>query len=287
MVVSTNYTSFFNPYNYAVFDLYLFLLTMIMIAIVRIKYVRFLIPILCIVCVAIHEVYVTTYMVIIGCVLLYELVKSKFSFRNILLTAVSYLSIIGSFVLLQFFTKPLPYSSSEQLIKALAPTTDINMNKGVFDFGYFYNNSLKENFDLLFNTHIGAAFLTLLLISPIYLLFFYIWKNMISFSKTKLEKFVYFVFAVSPIVILPSFFIAIDYDRWFAAINVTQFVLIFYLYITKDKHMHKTIQKLQLFYQKHSWIFISLILYFSALTFLKINTTGFIGEYLKEHFVWR
>ncbi len=89
--------------------------------------------------------------------------------------------------------------------------------------------------------------------------FLTVWILCIKNSETKLQKFVFACFALAMLVVPVSCLITTDYSRMVQTGVLNQFVLIFFMFVTKDKAFEKSVDTLKSFFRNKE---ILLVIYF-------------------------
>ena len=274
----------FSQNNFGVFDVYLLIITALTLLVIKKKYLRWLIPVLCLTCVLIHQIYVCAYMSIICVPLLYETVKSKFKKSTTLLTLTTYFLICISFVYLQFFKKPLNFADENELFSYLQGVTDIPLTTEMLKWEYF--SSVGTNFREFFlgdgwQQNIMSGVVTLIMLSPIYIFFVMFFKEAYKNTEKGIERFPILVSPLTMLIIIPAFVIAKDYDRWFASVVLCQFSLIFYFYVSRQQGVLAALEKLREKISENKIFFALFIVYFSSLMFVAQNSLGEVGQLIE------
>lgn len=275
----------FSQNNFGVFDVYLLIITAVTLLLLRKKCLRWLIPVLCLACVLVHQIYVCAYMAIICVPLLYETVKSKFKKSTVLLTLTTYFLITVSFVYLQFFKEPLNFADENELISFLQTRTDIPLTTEMVKWEYF--SSVGTIFREYFlgdgwQQNVMSGIVTLIILLPIYIFFVMFFKEAYRNTEKGSERFVLFVSPLTMLLIIPAFVIAKDYDRWFASVVLCQFSLIFYFYVSRQQGVVIALEKLREKITNHKIISILIIMYFSSLMFVPTSSLGELGQAIQN-----
>lgn len=116
--------------------------------------------------------------------------------------------------------------------------------------------------------------LTIIILSPLLLLFWIPWILAIRHSAGKREKWCYILMQLSiHIIILPAYLMAIDYDRWNCAYCFIQFCLTLILYYFEDKTFVEQVDKLIYVLKQHLILLLLMIIYISSLDLTSGNST--------------
>ena len=108
--------------------------------------------------------------------------------------------------------------------------------------------------------NVARFVLTIIVLSPLLLLFWVPWILAIRHSSDKREKWCYILMQLFiHLIILPAYLMAIDYDRWNCAYCFTQFCLILLLYYLEAKTFTKQVDKI-IKVLEHKFIIVLLII---------------------------
>lgn len=267
-IASPSSVSFLFYYgNFGRLDTFLLLFTLIAVLLIDKPYLKIGVPVLCFMCMATQQVFTFTYMPIILLLIVFDLVSNYKSKKQILFAIITFLTLAMSFAYFQFFAPVLNFSSPQSVTDFLMKKTNIPVLTEMIDFEYF--KSIVDHWSkwviVGWKERILKGLIILILTLPLSAIFITIWKNAIKNCTSKLQKFVLTLMLLAPIVSLPAFILTIDWGRWFAAVFITQFILIFYLSFKKYQPMLISLNKMQEFAIKNIFIFIILILYLSCL----------------------
>jgi hypothetical protein len=119
----------FHAENFGRFDMYLIVLTTIMVCVVRHKYLKWLIPLLCVACVAIYQGYIMLYMPIIAIILIYEGIRKHLRISYLIIGGLSVLSVAALSVYFQYGAPGFAFQTSADVIDYLAPRTDFELSE--------------------------------------------------------------------------------------------------------------------------------------------------------------
>jgi len=280
----------FHPKNYGRFDAFLIIFTLLSLVIVNKAVLKWLLPLLCLVSMATHEVYLFTYMPIVAISLLHELSRSHFLKKNILLCTVFCVMIVSSFLYFQFFTPHLGFNNAKEMVSYLSLKTDIPINTDMIKSEYFSTISEHWNLYGMFSAEhwllrLGKGIGCLILLSPLLGIFIFIWKEAIKITADKYSRSILILCLVAPFATLPAFVLALDWGRWFAAIIITQFCLVFYFMYAKNPEILTQLQRVEIYFKRHGYLYLFLIIYllclggFSPETLNILDSVGAISKY--------
>lgn len=216
--------------NYGRFDMYLILILIACcMCIIKKTYIPILILSIC--GILIHQVFLFLFFPAIALMYFYSIQNNKKAYAGFFLT----LAVVFLLALyLQFFGSPNSVSW-EDLLETAQNRTDWHLSPDPFRKEYSYTlydhlNDMPADVLLLkLKKTVGVLFC----LSPLIWIFILIWKNTICSAK---KKWIYYLFILSPICTLPTF-VMVDWGRWFAAIIISQFILIFFLTVQQDRNL--------------------------------------------------
>jgi len=254
--------------NFGRFDTYLIIITVIMMLIVRHKYLKWLIPVLCFIAVATYQGYVMTYMPIIAVILIYECYKNKFKKSSIGLCSITFLIIILSSLYFQFFVSGFDYKSAEAVVALLQPRTDLALSANEIIFEYFVNVNtwFFDELKIIQSFAVPYTICVLIATFPLIAVFLTLWSSAFKKAQDKFSKFIIFLCMAAPMMSLPIF-IGNDWDRWISAVFITQFSLAFYFLDSGFDCILKSADKIGGYLVKHKILFVFIVLFLSTLLF--------------------
>lgn len=224
----------------------------------------FLVPILCVIGLLIHQGFMFSYFPAILLLLFYASVIRKDIKTKVALGLTLSIACV-LFLYLQFLGK-INNFSYEQVLEFVAQRTDyiglsnetmikLEYFTPIFSFIPMYViPALKKN--------IIKIIITLILIAPLIYIFFVIWKSFICDKKKKIWIFYpcFIIFAT-----VPKFVLTVDYGRDLASIIISFFVLIFSLYMMEDLGVKKSFTKIGQRINEQPLVYITMLLWFSCL----------------------
>jgi hypothetical protein len=224
----------YNFNNFGRLDLFLLILALVMIPIIyKREKAFFLIPILCGICMLIHESFIFLFFPAIALVLLYmHLTTEKKKWLYTLIVSV----VVCGTLFLYLNSLSLNFDSTSDVIIAISLFSNIIPNYDMIDGMYFMTvGEVIQSMvipGLLRRVCIGI--LTVIMFSPVFYILIKFWRDCRATSEGKMKMF-YTLCMLAPLAALPLFILAIDWGRWFAAFMVVQFIMIFFLLYAKDK----------------------------------------------------
>ncbi len=268
--------------NMGRFDLYLFLVTLIAGIVflhVRAVPVRFAVFTLCgMVCLAIHQGYLFTFFPLLAA--MYLLTAENWKQR---IWAFSCMGILGAvFLYFQFFSRIRP-GSCEELVSILAARTDLPLNESALRFEYFsgFADSVRELVTNQLGERIRYGIVTLLLLSPLALLYGWFWQKLLRASaapihtdaqngqacpfrgKTLCTR--HLPILLSLLLFLPAFALTIDWGRWFGAFLTVQVLQVVFLAAKKDAAAWSALESLSTAVRRHPCLFLCMGIWLGSL----------------------
>lgn len=270
-----------------VFDIWMFIATLLAVVCAFNKYLRWLVPVFCAMGVLVHNAFVLTYFPLIVLVVLYLAVVNEKKSANII---VFVLSCIVTAVLTLFFTMKGSETVSitqQQLYEALK-------NRGGYtydDYGIenilFYllgippersggtveayaQASLIERILIMMkfslkDISLGYTLATVFSGTAVLAVFWLIWIKCIRNTQSKSKKFVYLCFMLSVFVVPVAMVVAFDFIRWFQASIITQFGLVMLMFLKKDEPFEKVmVQFREFFSDKKLLLVLMFVVYATA-----------------------
>lgn len=212
-------------------DLFLIIISILCIILSSHNYLRWFIPFFCMMAVAIHEVFVFTYFILVLVSLLYMSYERNRSKASIILTILTLILTSLTFIYFQFFASVSKnFQSSTDMKIHLQNYTNLIPNDGMLGFEYF--SDLKSHFfDVALSTlptNICNLIIALALLSPVLYIVGKTWFFIIKNTSGNDRK-VIIIMNLSPLISLPAFILTIDWGRWLASILIVQFAFIFFL----------------------------------------------------------
>jgi hypothetical protein len=259
-------------------DIYWIILTLLALVFLKRPVLRWTIPLLCVGAISVHQGYMATYMPALAIPMLYEVFKSKFSKIYAAVFSFSCLALISLFVFFQFFPAHIPFDNAVDFADYLSAKSDFTASVPMLYVGFFA--PLKESLgeyvlplSASYSLPVGISFLAFSL--PLIFVFTCIWNKSFKHTENKFLKFIFLLCAASPLVFIPAAFIANDWDRYWAAVINSQFILLFYFVYSKESAVTAFVKKVGDFFNMHFLLFIVIIVFMNSLTFSVTATNIF------------
>jgi hypothetical protein len=238
-----------------------------------------LLPLLILGGMAVHQVFIFTYCAVILGAQLYECYRSQFNRSDMIRLILGLTITVIAFLYFQFGTAPLPFDSASQVMHYFNGLSNLPVNEKMIDYEYF--RAFSEHFDAfvkpgLFDRMI-RGFIVLLLMMPMNYFVWHFWKTAVK------KHFIYVPLCLIPLASLPAFALTIDWGRWFAAVYLSAFTFIAYLYRRGDSVAVQFFTQMAQWVQKRPMAAFGIILYFTALN--KFEAAAILTFATKIHLV--
>lgn len=248
-------------------DIYLILLTFIAFVFNENKFLRYLIPVIALVCTAIHHAYLFLYMVPIAIALLYDFFKNKKYIRDGILCGVTYVSLITLGLVTLKTRSASGFASVDEMTdfmisKADFPLTEewlqqVVPNEYFTEVGYIQDN--------VTSTMTASNLLGIVLIfTPLFVAFAYGWIKSIKQSEDRSEKFVLSLCLIHPLSTVPAYIFGLNWNRWTSAIITSQCILYLFMLYRKNKSVSDAVKQMTEFLKKHFILVVFYLIYFAS-----------------------
>lgn len=228
---------------------------------------------------SIHQGYLFTFFPLLFTLFLLTLVHTEAADRHprkMRLYSIAALFCMGLLAAVFFYFQFLSHihvDTCEELTAILSSRTDLPLNESAFRYEYFsgVTQSIQE---LVFNElgeRIRYGIVTLLLLSPLTVLYGWFWKQVLKTSvgsgirkKTGNSDrraiypspLFYLCILLSQLMFLPAFVLTIDWGRWFGAFLTVQVLQIVFLAAKKDAVVLSALETLSATVHRHPLLFL-------------------------------
>ena len=207
------------------------LFIIVALCIVRRKFLKWLIPVLIILCVAIHQFFVFTFAPLLFVVLLYEMAHARFSRESVVLFLLCALALAGSFLVFQFLTGNLNVGSADEMMTEISAYSNAPVLRTMLWLEYFAPLSEATTATAI-PAHprlLVYSAGTLLVLSPLIVLLYSFWLQCRKATTDRVKKAIYTLMLFFPLLFIPAFYLTVDWGRYLAPIFLSHFALILYL----------------------------------------------------------
>lgn len=278
---------------FGMLDVHMFIFAVIAVVFAQNRYLRWLVPVLCVVGVLVNYVFTISYFPIVILVILYLADRHEKKAADIFIFCIT---VIITLVLTFFFafegkntmtvTFDEMWSIMEQKLGAELSFEQVEYFN-LYLFGDDTASSIVGDISqftpiefvttlvkYLYGYEINlSGVLTIALIAvPIMAVFCLIWIMCIRREKKKSRRFVYACFMLSMLFIPVCCLLSTDLIRWISAGVLTQFGLCFYMFYAHDEAFEKTVEKFKKFFTENKIAFIALFVAYAFTRQLYLGT---------------
>lgn len=257
-----------NKQNFGRFDVYMLLvalLTVLVALAVKNSYIKiFLVTVLGVVGLAIHQGFAFLYYPLTFIVVCYDaFADNRVHLKKLIAVIISGAIEVAAAIYFQFFTK-INFDSVEETVNFIKSRTNLEVSEYAIQLEYF--GSMRFQLDNVtygfFHGNedpIQHLLLIVLLLSPILVLYILVWKDVfyhLKSCKAKLLKSPYLYALLVNLCFVPMFVIHVDWGRHIAPLMaMPTFVFLFFL-AKQDASMVYAYQKMEMRIRKCPWYFI-------------------------------
>lgn len=242
------------------------------------KYAIWFAPLLCVIATLINPVYLFCSMILIAIILLQEFKSGGYSVKNGIICAVSYISMIAIGLFGPLSEKKLGFQTPRELLDFYFSryagqlddaTRHLFETEWLFDYFEPFDKVLKLTFQIYFKEWGNAQRCLISFIFtavPAFILFAVFWKKVMKNEPDKFQKFIFFLCAVSPVVIVPVTVISWEFTKYFYNNIIVQACLIIYYIVRKNSSVLKTVGDIVRSIRKNPIPFAAVVAYFAVFT---------------------
>ncbi len=266
------------------FDIYMFAVALLCVVFLFNKYLRWLVPVLCVAGVFIHQGFALSFFPLVIGAAFYMAFTNENKAAKKAVFVVSAVATVATVLYCVSYGTDTMTITFEEMCAIVEERAGIDISDdALFNLGfYFYNHvpsgtelSIYEYSDLsLWDTlaeifiYTNSTYLTsfnglisiMSLAVIMFAAFWIIWIKCAKNSQTKGRKFLYICFMLATLIVPLYCLIAVDYIRWVQAGMLTQFGLAFMMFYTKDEPFEKAVAELGEFFRKKKLLLV--IIYF-------------------------
>ncbi len=274
---------------FGMMDIYMFMFAAVSIVCLQNRFMRWIVPVLCLAGVLINIVFIFSFFPAVLLVILYLAAFSEKKAGYIVLFCITALSVLALTYYCGFMFKDTIAVTVEEMRaimerKFCAPVSDEELE---YFTGYIFgtdpdgknfltgnihemslNMLVKTLSDFMFSERLDTRGLMSLGVGavPVMAAFWGVWISCIRKTKEAGKKFVYLCFILSALCIPFCLVLSTDPIRWYAAGVMTQFALGFYMFYAKDKAFAETVEAIRKFFEDKKIVF---FLVFLAYVFIR------------------
>lgn len=216
------------------------------------------VPALCITATLVNPVFLFCSMILIAIILLQKFADSGFSFKNGLICFISYAAMIFIGIYGPIKQQNLGFESVDELIhfyfqrnaSGLPEEYDRFATEWLFDYFEPLKNMIKMAYDIYFvNWGNGIAdILNFIFVAlPIYSVLTAVWIKIIKTEENRFQKFIFFLCAISPVVLIVPIVISWEASKYFGNNLIVHLCLIIYYTVNGNKAVTEVLGKIKNF----------------------------------------
>lgn len=253
-------------------DIFLFLFALLAAVCLKNKYAKWLVPLLCIAGAATHYGFIFIFFPPVFTLTVYELARAKQKTGAAVRAAAGAAATVASSVYFMLFSNNFVKMDSDQVYAYLQSKADFPVWRYFVDGILFYTDNsagveldgfsgfmavLKETAAEGFRPAGFAG--SILLLTPLFLFFFYVWKGAFKQSARRLDKIVFLLCIALPLPLLPWFVFSTDTPRFLGEIFVAQFTVLFYMLYDRNEAVAGSLKKAETFFKKYPLVLLLLL----------------------------
>lgn len=250
-------------------DRFLVVFTLLVLIVLNKRIFKWLVPILVIVSLATYHGYAFTYMPVVAILLIYEVQRNKKSKQSIALCITSFVAMALFSAYFFLYRGISSIGTIDELIMYSLDKTDIRGSVGEFDMkwvlqllvmtpGEFWGLSVQNGV----LKHLSNEVTGMLYLSPLLVVFFLIWLNSIKKSEGRLQKLLYLLCMLAPLIRLPMLVLSQNYVRSRISVVVVQFFLVAYFIYTKNPVVSISAGEIGVFLKRNNILLAVLFIFF-------------------------
>lgn len=244
---------------------------------------RWFVPVICAVATMVNPIFVFTSMILIAIILLQEFYSSGMSKTGGVLCGITYIIIIALALLAPISEKWVQFSDAGEMVEYFFTRYAGQLKES--DYDSFVNLWLIDFFlptEKLFETSIEVFFknwgmgvktiLSVIFVGlPVYGFLGAFWRKIIKTEENKFQKFIYFLCAVSPIVIIPPVMLSWEFSKLFCNNILVQAGLIVYFIVRNNPAVVSVCNDIKEWGRKHLAASVAAIIYFISVFAMLFN----------------
>lgn len=262
-------------------DIYMYIFTLLALLCAGGRFLRWTVPLWCVLGLATHYGFALTFMPIIAVVIVYEWARENASKAASVRAGISAVMMGAGSVYFIFFAQKTVRMTPEQAENYLtAKAVDFPLWKLYYEAHLFFSEegqTYSGIFDVLrrINEYGAGSFrvadlaVIMLFLLPLSAVFGAVWVLAMRERESRIGKLPYLCCLCMPLVFLPMFVISTDLDRVIAELIIAQFAVLFYLLWRHDEETYAALDRAKaLFARRPLWLAVVVIVSLS-LSFIK------------------
>ncbi len=279
---------------FGMLDIHMYILALTAVIFANNKYLRWLVPLLCMAGVLVNYVFIMSYFPFVLLAMLYYADKSEKKLVHTILLIITVVSVFALTLYCVFVAKDHMFMTFDQALKIMEEkighsfTAEQNEYAELYLFGYhteseeMYDYKISESSPLeylyyfikfIYENRIGGhGIITLSIITvPIIAAFWTIWIMCIRNTDKKSLKFVFLCCILSVVCIPVCCVFSTDFVRWIASGIMCQFAMCFLMFYTKDEAFDKTVKKIREIFSKNKIVLIIIYAVYVSSAYLPLG----------------
>lgn len=280
---------------FAMLDIHMYILALVSVLFLTNKYLRWFVPVLCVIGVFVNYVFVMSYFPFVLLALLYFADKSEKKGGMIFLFIITVVSVMIPTNYCVFEATDHMFITFEEALKIMEDKIGHTLTgeQNEYALGYLFgsNDFIEETYNLkiselspvqfiyyfikyILENRVNGYGALILLISalPVLSVFCTIWVMCIRRSEKKSRRFVYICNILSIVCIPVCCILSTDFVRWIASGVMCQFAMCFLMFYCADEAFDKTIEKIRGFFSKNKLVLILMFFVYISISYLDLTT---------------
>ncbi len=204
-------------------------------------------------------------MILISIILLQKFADSNFSVKNGIICGISYVAMIAIGLYGSISEQKLGFKTPDELIRFYfsrsAEGLPEEYDRFATEWLVDYFEPLKKVFKLAYEIYfvrwgngVADIFNFVLIAVPAYAVLTVFWIKVIKKENNKFQKFIFFLCAISPVVIILPIIISWESSKYFSNNIIVQLCLIIYYIVYKNQTVLTVLSKAKCFFKKHLFL---------------------------------
>jgi len=240
------------------------------------KFGIYFVPIFCIIATLINPVFLFCSMILVSIILLQRFYENSYRVQNAVICIISYVSMIIIGICAPLSEKKLGFSTSREMIDFY-----FSRYTGILDeradaafetewlIDYFepadkWFSFAFEKYFIELNNGFKTAMALILIALPAFALFVFIWKNAMKLESNKMQRFIYFLCAIAPVVLIPPVILSWEFSKYFYNYLLVQVGLILYFISNKTPSFWMSMENIMKYCKEHILVAVGVIVYFAT-----------------------
>ncbi|MBE6812494.1 MAG: hypothetical protein E7523_06390 [Ruminococcaceae bacterium] len=244
-------------------DKYLWMLTFLAVFLTDYKVGIWFVPLICVVATLINPVFLFCSMVFVAIILLQKFYENSYSTKNGIICGIAYIAMIALGIYAPISEKKLGFTDARELLdfyfaRHATPLVEADYNLFANEWLMDYFDPMEDYFSLAYEIYfkdwgngkrVIACFLFMVIPAGILLLLF--WCKVIKNEKNKMQQFIYFLCAITPVVTFLAIILSWELFKYFGNNLLVQIGLIVYFVSKGTPAVVQTVREVTDYCKKH------------------------------------